>query len=538
MEKTMPMWQRYMELAQGPLKEEYEGMIKACGQNPGWADCQRVFLAWMDKYLSEELEKPIGLNIGAHEAGGQFRVAFAHQLVRGRDDVFAYMEKMMEARKAFTNENQFHGYVDCHEIHHEIETYLYFQNPMALLGFPGKDVALSSILDVAEHTGSWVPGVPAWYDWATHSFVSVYLGTKAVKDYPPHDYQEANHFRFLNMAAVAYSFTKEQRYLDLINDYCVRWCEHIESFPPEGPIPCSILPKDAEFVEMNYAGKFKETGKYQIFYATVAENTMFDIVVGFFNAYRLTGNRRYLAAGEKMMEQFILNGDGIRPASRFSGGKWSVRGERQEAEELDPRGFFGGNSMIPHLAVLYTQITGDLKYRDFILKWAADIDEDKNSYDQTAITLLCAAHYFDGNPAWLERATKMALRAYPFSEGDDEFHQCNSTKRQGSKNSYLPLYSAMLGDADFATRGSLPSSVLRYHTAGKIGLDKDIAIRVWLRGPGEYGFEAKNMGGKDISFDVSGADGKTVSVRTEGASSEGRVLLPAGASLCGAFLLC
>ena len=200
---TKPMWENFHEGADKELFAQYEAMLADCGENPSWADYQRVFLKWVDKYLNEELEKPIELNIDKHEAGGQFRVAFGHQLIRGRDDVFKYLEDMMAARKKYTNENQFHGYVDCHEIHHEIETYLYYQNALEQMNFPGRDVAITSILDVAEHTGNWVEGVPNWYNWDKHDFVSVYLGTKAVKDFPPHDYQEANHFRFLNMAAIA-----------------------------------------------------------------------------------------------------------------------------------------------------------------------------------------------------------------------------------------------------------------------------------------------------------------------------------------------
>ena len=322
-----------------------------------------------------------------------------------------------------------------------------------------------------------------------------------------------------------YTLTDDKRYLDLINDYCVRWCEHIESFPPEGPIPCSILPEGAEFVEMNYAGIFKDTGKYQIFYATVAENTLFDIVVGFFNAYRLTENKRYLEAAEKMIGQFILNGDGVRPASRYTNGQWVSRKGRTEYDELVQVDFFHSGSMIPHLAVLHSQITGETKYMDLILNWAKDIDEVHNYNDQTCIGLLCAAHYFDGDPKWLDRAYQMALRAYPLSEGDDQYHQCNSTKRQGSKNTYLALYFSMVGGIDFATRGSLASQKLRYYTDGKLGLDKDIAIRVWMVEPDKFAYEAVNMGGKDLSFEAKSACGKDI----------GTVNVPASGTATGTF---
>ncbi len=354
-----------------------------------------------------------------------------------------------------------------------------------------------------------MPGVPKWYDWDAHSFVSVYLGTKGVKDFPPHDYQEANHFRFLNMASLAYQITNDSRYIDLVCDYCDRWAAYIESADEKGPIPCSILPEGAEFVEMGYSGVFKDSTKYQIFYSTVAENTMYDIVVGFFNAYKLTGNKRYLAAGEKMMGQFILNGNGVRPAQGFSNGAWRIDEGQGSKETLELREFFKSNSFIPELAVLHNQLTGQTKYKELILKWAADIDEGANYNDQSPIALLCAAHYFSGDASYLARAYNMALRAYPLTEWDDQFHQCNSTKRQGSKNTYLSLYFAMVGDGSFATRGSLASQKLRYYTGGKLGLPAGVAMRVWLSDCGGMAFEAVNSG-SEAEFEIRSACGKTL----------------------------
>ena len=96
-----PAWERYLALAaEVPLKHYRETMEKL-GPNPGWAKTQRAFLEMIDDYLAVELKKPVEANISAHEAGGQFRVAFPHQFVRGDQGVFDYMKATMLARKAY-----------------------------------------------------------------------------------------------------------------------------------------------------------------------------------------------------------------------------------------------------------------------------------------------------------------------------------------------------------------------------------------------------------------------------------------------------
>ncbi len=541
-----PMWQRFMEACPEKDRAIYEAALKKCGPKPDWAMLQLAFEDTIDQYLDVEIQKPLGENIHMHEAGGQFRVAFPHQLVRARKDVYDYMQAMMEARKAFTDENQYHGYVDCHEVHHEIETYLYYQNPLVYYQFPGHETALSSVLDVAEHTGSWVADVPAWYNWENHGFVSVYLGTRGVKNFPPHDYQEANHFRFLDEAILAWLYTKEPRYMELVRDYCDRWCDHIEKGPEHGPITCQILPENVQSVEMNHAGVFQKAqeGTYQIFYATVAENTLFDIASTLMDVYAITGEGRYLAAAEKMMDQFYFNGNGVRPATSFAGGEWRIAGMKPRtpdpkadpnAPEIDIRRFSSGGGFLPRLAVRHTMRTGSLKYKEAILRWAADIDENTNKYDQMTAALFVAAHFYDGSARWLERAYQMALRYSATTEGDDQFHQCAAFTRQGSKYGVDVLYTPILGDPTFANRGEVAMPMFRYCVDGKDGLGGSIAVRVWYKSQNEYYFEVKNKSAQDAQIQVRMGDGRKVDVDVYGKVDEGILLAPGFASVSGIF---
>ena len=134
---------------------------------------------------------------------------------------------------------------------HEPETFLYLQAPfMHLTGDPK---AVSSVEDFAHHVGNWAEGVPEWYDWETHGFRSTWLGTREVRNVPPFDYQEANHFRFTASGLAAYVGTGDARYLEVAEDYADRWCTHIETYAARGePIPCSILPEGARRQEMGY----------------------------------------------------------------------------------------------------------------------------------------------------------------------------------------------------------------------------------------------------------------------------------------------
>ncbi|MCI9457972.1 MAG: hypothetical protein HFE44_13560 [Oscillospiraceae bacterium] len=527
-----PAWERYLSLAaEVPLKHYRETMEKL-GPNPGWAKTQRAFLEMIDDYLAVELKKPVEANISAHEAGGQFRVAFPHQFVRGDQGVFDYMKATMLARKAYADENLYHGYVDCHEVHHEIENYIYFQDPLWYHKFPGMDVALASILDLAHHIGNWEPNVPAWYDWEKHEFVSNWLGTKGVRDYPPFDYQEGNHFRFVDVAQLAYLATKQPRYLKLVEDYCGHWCDHIEAHAAKGePIPCSILPEAASIIEATKAGENVGKGsQYQIFYHLVADNTMYDIAGCLLDTYAVTGKERYLNCAEAMIDQFIDHSDGGRPGRGFKDGKWI--GMPQSSGDSDKKKnskshFVTDCNFIARLALRHSLIAHSDKYKPVIMDWANAIDEENNDFDQMMPTVLVAAHYYDGDPKWLERAYLMALRVAAVSEDLDEFHQCNWTSsRQGTKFLMELLYTPMVGDVEFGTRGNLPVRLFAWETGSRMGLPKDLSARIWREQPGVYCLEAVNLGTEPAVWSGKTAYGGSFTAQRDGKEIEEFTVLP------------
>jgi len=545
-EQKVPMWQRWLNSCPEKDRILYEKMMYAYGPEPDWAEMQLAYLDSIDYYLDTEIAKPVEAHIDSHEAGGQMKVAFAHQMVRPRQEVYDYMEALMKARKEFTDKNYYHGFPDCVEIHHEIETFQFFQAGMVYYDFPGKEIALESILDVAEHVGNWAEGVPDWYDWEKHEFTSVYLGTGAVKDYPPFDYQEANHFRFVSQATLAYLYTKEQKYLDLVCDYCDHWCEHIESAPAEGPITCQILPQKAKKAELGYSGDVDETKSgeevvYQIFYNTVASNTMYDIVNTLLDAYTITNNERYLAAAEKMNGQCIINSDGLHMADTYSKGKWKLTGAKKPnvpEDEFDRFCIFDGGSSsgmaYPGYAMRYTMLTGDTKYKDLVLAVANALDEENNKWDQGVTGIAMTAHFFDGNSEWLRRMYRQLLIFGAVTESEDHFHLCDGYTRPGSKGP--EYYSPMVGDPVISHYGEVARPMFRYESDGKPGLKKRVAMRVWYNNQHEFNFEIKNLNTESFEWKVKMGNGDKVEIVIDDEKRGDCIVVPGNSGLMGIFV--
>jgi len=501
-EGSAPATRRFLALADEDGRRRFAQLE---GEASGWAEMQQAFLKMVDAYLEFERGKPVEENINAHEAGGQWRIAFPHLAVRGDRRVAQRLGETMAARKAWTDANFHHGYHKCHEVHHEIETFIFFQIPLLNWGLPGADLALQSIEDLAHHVGSWEPDVPAWYDWKRSEFVSTWLGTREVRDFPPHDYQEANHFRFTDVVMAAYLGTGEQRCLDLVRDYADRWCDHIEALAAKGePVRCSILPREATSQEMGYGGARRDgTDQYKVFYTTVALNTAFDISAALLDLYRVTGNDRYLDASRHMVDQFFKNGSDGRPALAFSDGEWTVLPQPDDLEALGTYlGVPVNGGLLANMALRYDRVTGQDQYRNLMLDWAARIDEEANPIDQMIPGVLVAAHFYDGNPDWLTRAYAMALRLAAVVEQNDVYHQCNCHNRQGSKASMGSLYQPALGGIEWGWFGNIPLLRLKHRTAKRNGLPENVAFRTWRIDATTDGFEARNLTDQPVEWEI------------------------------------
>ena len=453
------------------------------------------------------------------------------------------MRLVMEARKRWSDATFYHGFHDCAEVHHEIETFIYFQLPLFNWDLPGADLALASIRDVAHHLGNWETDVPDWYDWDRHEFVSMWLGTREVRNHPPYDYQEANHFRFIDTGIAEYLGTGEERYIEQALDYANRWCTHIESLAERSvPIRCSILPTGAEGIEMKKAGR--QAGSkdvYKTFYNVVSDNTAYDIAGALLDLYRLTGESRYVRCSQLLMDQFFDHRNSNRPANLYSEETWHTYPLPRELDPASLSNFVTNCTFLARFAVRHDMITASDRYRKPVLDWANAIDEETNKHDQMMANVLVAAHYYDGDPARLFRAYAMALRLASVVEENDAFSQCNwIASRQGTKFLMELLYQPILGGPEWGTRGSMPHFRLEHQSNGKTMLPPDVAFRTWRVDDSTDGFEARNLSSRRVAWHIRTnrkSDRRIAGLKLKhnGKAGDGRVELEAGESVEGAI---
>jgi len=499
------MTERFLSFAAPEYRHKYDAALSCIGKPDGWAKLQQAFLGMVDDYVDKELEKPAdGNSIDKHEAGGQWRIGFSHYAARGDKRIVQRMAELMAARRKFTDGKFFHGFPDCQETHHEIETFIYFQDPLSYLKVDGSAAALSSIEDVAHHVGNWVKEVPAWYDWDRHGFVGTWLGTRAVRNFPPYDYQEANHWRHMGNVMAAYMGTGRERYLEVMEDYARTWCTHIEKLATTGePIRCSILPEAVKAAGEGY-GRYKDPDlkEYKVFYSTVASNTAYDVGGVLLDLYRVTGKERYLRCMEAMLDQFYANGVDNRPALAFKEGQWQIVKPLDDPTAM--RWASQDVVFIARMSVRHDMVTGFDTYKQRILNWAGAIDEETNDRDSMVADLMTAAHYYTGDAKWLARGYAMALRAAAVAEADDHFHQCNSRSRQGSKFLLELLYQPMLGGCEQGTRGNIPVRRFKHICQGVDRLPEGVSFRTWKIDSVTDGFEAVNLGNQPARWQLSG----------------------------------
>ena len=490
----------FLSLASEPWRQRCEQAIAAAGGD--WAALQRTFLDWVDEYAREEASRPPDYAIDSHEAGGAWRLVFPHLRVRPDARILSHLAAVMIARHRYSDISQFHGFADEAEVHHEIETFLYFQMPLWFLA--DCPVASESIEDLAHHVGNWAPGVPAWYDWSSRGFVSTWLGTRGVRNRPPYDYQEANHWRFVEVALAAHCRTLEDRYLELASNYAGRWCDHIEAAAAAGgPIPCQILPPGAASEEMGHSGVNTTESRYQIFYSTASINTAYDIFCGLTDVYRLTREDRCLHAARVMLDQFFDNAQAGRPAIAYQNGQW--RYPDTKCDEFTPKTMIQQwPSMLVRMALRHDLLTGESRYARAILNWAGTIDEHACGPEQMMSDVMVAAHFYSGQAKWLARAYEMALRTWAVTSDDAQFAMCSCTTRGGAKFMMETLYMPLLAASDWGTRGNLPLPSLRHRFGGVDGLPSSVALRTW-RGHGGLHSEARNDGAEPVQWRVEQA---------------------------------
>jgi len=207
-----------------------------------------------------------------------------------------------------------------------------------------------------------------------------------------------------------------------------------------------------------------------------------------------------------MLDQFFEHGQGGRPPVAYRNGVW-VQGSDGE-EEFTPRQAISQNaSMLTRPALRHDMVTGEARYRDWIVAWANAVDEVENATEQMMADVFVGAHYYTGDPAWLARAYAMDLRTWAALEQDTSSHMCYAPGRYGSKFLMESSYQPMLGGIDWSTRGGMPVLGVRHVTDGHDGLPQSVAFRIWRQADGVDAFEAVNRRDEPATWHISAAQG-------------------------------
>lgn len=183
---------------------------------------------WVDGCIARHTDAPVNPGDGGHDQltyTTSWATLIRH---RGHDAALQFMKQQRDRVRDHMVATDFwhHGYWAAQEAHHGTEHYELFLGTLLDLD-PADTETLRQLTDAAEHFGNWVDGIPAFFDWDSGLFRSVYLGTRRVGSDPAEAINTPDHLRFVNIALRVFAHTDEQRYLDLATTHGRRWADAI-----------------------------------------------------------------------------------------------------------------------------------------------------------------------------------------------------------------------------------------------------------------------------------------------------------------------
>ena len=81
----------FLAQAQPGHRRQCVNWLAEGAEPPAWAGLQQAFLDMIDQYLEQETQRPAKRWIDTHEAGGAWRIAFAHLRIRPNELVARHM---------------------------------------------------------------------------------------------------------------------------------------------------------------------------------------------------------------------------------------------------------------------------------------------------------------------------------------------------------------------------------------------------------------------------------------------------------------
>lgn len=214
-----------------------------------WGNIQLELRAEIKNWIKNAIRRQAGIPWrGGHDEARYTCEWGNYYRLSGEESVKKFLLWLRDSYREWSSKNHYHGFqTDANEhSNHSFENAEEFL--VSLCNFAPEDSANWDLIeDIAHHVGNWVEGIPDWYDWKRHKFVSHWLGTKNVKNYPPYDFGLAGHARIGTIVLYAYKHSHDERYLEWCKDYLDNWFNII--MESKDRIPMVAYPRDLKLEE-------------------------------------------------------------------------------------------------------------------------------------------------------------------------------------------------------------------------------------------------------------------------------------------------
>ena len=484
---------------------------------------RREMSAWIARSIARNSRIPWQ---GGHDEGTFTSSWFGFYQLTGDEQIADFLYSMRDGFFGWAKDNLRHGYYRTGEPHHQPETFMIFLTRLLHLDWQHQPT-IEAIEHAAHHLGNWVDGIPDWYDWQTHRFLSYSLGTETVDTGARNSYEVPDHFRLLQVLITAHLATKQERYLELCGDYADRWAALIlaeEDYVP-AKLPAEIVADDAywsgpglpepqsfarmaERLRANAGEKLAANVEMHVSAGTV--DTLLDL-------FELCGKQLYVEAAKKLLGFAIpaLSDPYALPPGSLLLKYRKVTGDTTFDEEALRRIGEMPDEAAPLSDLMFTDTKeeehpmGIGRRRDAV-RWGYRREDDTIVEERCASpTALVLAYDITGDAGYLARALaksalRIAMARATLKDGRD--HGCAGAtvsavasghgRACGIGNVTGVLYPAAFGSYRFCNAEKLQ---VRYYDAnGKLGLPENVAARVTCSNERERTLELWN----DTSVEV------------------------------------
>jgi hypothetical protein len=395
----------------------------------------RLLLDEMEAWLAEVSEDHASRQWqGGHDEGTFLTSWEGYHSLRPDHSFMALAATLKEKCLEWGSSGLYHGYHRKAEVHHGPEHFIIFLDFLNRI-LPEDGASGQAIIDAAHHLGNWVEGIPQWYDWEAHRFISVYLGTEHTgRD----GLNMVEHLRLIHLALSAFGISGEERYLSLAKDYAAVWARKIVRAVA---IPLYLDPEDTPSPELRqerdrFLARFLKLRSWVDRCETHVANGTPQL---FINLWRLTGDEIYMKAAKKLIRPLIgeIADPYGHPAGALAGEyRRSFRDRSFDERIIDllqkkPPGKknFDGARMAIDPQHSWGRLSGLGKRADMPAWYVLDKNGHEAICSWPSPSALMLGYEITKDRKWVMAATTLALaklrlgrRVYP----DGRFHGCSS----------------------------------------------------------------------------------------------------------------